>query len=92
MFLEYCRVNDIAEWTELDTVTGRVGGKVLFTMILPGGLMIMFLRDRQSSQPCTRIFNMLWELAGPDLFRALFAAILGDIIRNLALSGISDAA
>ena len=92
MFLEYCRVNDIAEWTELDTVIGRVGGKVLFTMILPGGLMLMFLRDRKSSQTCTRIFNMLWELAGPELFRRLFSVILTDIIRNPALSGISDAA
>ena len=78
MFLEYCRVNDIAEWTELDTVIGRVGGKVLFTMILPGGLMLMFLRDRKSSQTCTRIFNTLWELAGPELFRRLFSVILTD--------------
>ena len=78
MFLEYCRVNDIAEWTELDTVIGRVGGKVLFTMILPGGLMLMFLRDRKSSQTCTRVFNMLWKLAGPELFRRLFSVILTD--------------
>ena len=53
-FLEFCRINGITEWTELDTVIGRVGGKVLFTMILPGGLMLMFLRDRKSSQTCTR--------------------------------------
>ena len=78
MFLEYCRVNDITEWTELDTVIGRVGGKVLFTMILPGGLMLLFLRDRKSSQTCTRIFNRLWELAGPELFRSLFSVILTD--------------
>ena len=78
MFLEHCRVNNVTEWTELDTVVGRVGGKVLFTMILPGGLMLMFLRDRKSSQTCTRIFNMLWGLAGPELFRRLFSVILTD--------------
>ena len=78
LFLEFCRVNNVTEWTELDTVIGRVGGKVLFTMILPGGLMLMFLRDRKSSQTCTRIFNMLWELAGPALFRRLFSVILTD--------------
>ena len=78
MFLEFCRVNDITEWTELDTVAGRVGGRVLFTMRLPGGLMLMFLRDRRSAQTCTRIFNMLWELAGPELFRKLFSVILTD--------------
>ena len=91
-FLEFCRVNEVKEWTELDTVVGRGGGKVLFTMILPGGLMLMFLRDRKSSQTCTRIFNMLWELAGPELFQRLFFVILTDIIGNRALSGISDAA
>lgn len=77
-FLEFCRVNEVDEWTELDTVVGRVGGKILFTMILPGGLMLMFLRDRKSSQTCTRIFNMLWELAGPELFLKLFFVILTD--------------
>ena len=77
-FLESCRVNEVKEWTELDTVVGRVGGKVLFTMILPGGLMLMFLRDRKSSQTCTRVFNMLWELAGPELFQKLFHVILTD--------------
>ena len=77
-FLEFCRTNGISEWTELDTVIGRVGGKVLFTMILPGGLMLMFLRDRKSSQTCTRLFNMLWDVAGPDLFQKLFRVILTD--------------
>lgn len=77
-FLEFCRVNEVKEWTELDTVVGRVGGRVLFTMILPGGLMLMFLRDRKSSQACTRVFDMLWELAGPELFQRLFFVILTD--------------
>ena len=30
--------------------------------------------DAKTSQTCTRIFNMLWESAGPQLFRKLFAA------------------
>ena len=50
----------------------------LFTMILPGGPMLMFLRDRKSSQTCTRVFNMLWDLAGPELSRRLFSVILTD--------------
>ena len=77
-FLEFCRVNGIAEWTELDTVIGINGGKVLFTMILPGGLMIAFLRDRKTSNTCTRLFNMLWKAAGPELFKKLFFVILTD--------------
>jgi len=64
---------------ELDTVIGSVSGKVLFTMIFPtSGLALGFLRDQKTSQTCTRIFNMLWEVAGPKLFGKLFAAILTD--------------
>ena len=64
---------------ELDTVIGSVSGKVLFTMIFPrSGLALGFLRDQKTSQTCTRIFNMLWTVAGPKLFRRLFAAILTD--------------
>lgn len=64
---------------ELDTVVGSVSGKVLFTMIFPkSGLALGFLRDQKTSQTCTRIFNMLWKVAGPALFRRLFAAILTD--------------
>ena len=64
---------------ELDTVIGSVSGKVLFTTIFPeSGLALGFLRDAKTSQTCTRIFNMLWESAGHQLFRKLFAAILTD--------------
>ena len=65
--------------TEVDTVVGSLSGKVLFTMVFPrSGLALAFLRDQKTSQTCTRIFNALWRLAGPDLFRRLFAATLGD--------------
>ena len=74
-FLEFCRINGITQWTRLDTVIGRVGGKVLFTVILSGGVL-MFLRDRKFSQTCTRLFNVLREVAGPDLFQKLFRVIL----------------
>ena len=64
---------------ELDTVIGSISGKVLFTMILTDSeLALAFLRGQKTSQTCTRIFNMLWSLAGPALFRALFEHILTD--------------
>jgi IS30 family transposase len=64
---------------ELDTVIGSVSGKVLFTMIFPNSALALgFLRERKTSNTCTRIFNMLWEKAGAKLFRKLFAAILTD--------------
>ena len=64
---------------ELDTVIGSVSGKVLFTMIFTDcDLALAFLRDQKTSQTCTRIFNMLWAVAGPGLFRTLFENILTD--------------
>ncbi len=64
---------------EFDTVIGSISGKVLFTMTFrKTGLSLAFLRDRKSSQTCTRIFNMLWEVAGPELFRRLFENSLTD--------------
>ena len=77
-FLEYCRVNAIGDWAELDTVIGRVGGKVLFTIWLPGGLMLAFLRRRRTSATATRLFRALRRIAGPELFQRLFAVILTD--------------
>ena len=76
---EWLKLHDGVVPCELDTVIGSVSGKVLFTMIFPkSGLALGFLREAKSSQTCTRIFNMLWEIAGPRLFRRLFAAILTD--------------
>ena len=62
---------------ELDTVIGSISGKVLYTMIFPAtGLALAFLRERRTAQTTTRLFNMLWGVAGPALFVALFKAIL----------------
>ena len=64
---------------ELDTVIGSISGKVLFTMIFTdSNLSLAFLRDQKTSQTCTRIFNMLWTIARPKLFRTLFENILTD--------------
>lgn len=76
--LEFCRINKIEEYAEIDTVIGRVGGKLLFTVYLPGGLMLAFLRERKSSATCVRVFNRIWEAAGPELFVRLFFVTLAD--------------
>ena len=77
-FIEHCRLAGIEECAEVDTVIGRVGGKVLFTVWLPGGLMLAFLRRRRTSNTATRLFRVLRRLAGPELFQRLFAVILTD--------------
>lgn len=78
-FRAYREANPGLSVVEMDTVVGQVGGKVLFTFHHnETGLMLAFLRDAKTSQTCTRIVNMLWEAAGPDLFREMFAIILTD--------------
>ena len=58
---------------EMDSVIGRVGGKVLLTLMFKDcGLMLAFLRDRNDSQSVIDAFARLWELAGPNLYRRLF--------------------
>ena len=64
---------------EMDSVIGRVGGKVLLTLLFRGcGLMLAFLRPHNDSQSVIDAFSRLWTLAGPDLFRRLFPILLTD--------------
>jgi len=64
---------------EMDSVIGRVGGKVLLTLLFRDcGLMLAFLRDRNDSQSVIDVFARLWDLAGQDLFRRLFPILLTD--------------
>jgi len=64
---------------EMDSVIGRVGGKVLLTLMFPWcGLMLAFLRDRNDSQSVIDAFSHLWNLTDPALYRRLFPVLLGD--------------
>lgn len=66
---------------EMDSVIGRVGGKVLLTMYFrPSAMLFAFLRDRNDSQSVRDRFDWLWSDAGagPDLFRRIFPVILTD--------------
>jgi IS30 family transposase len=64
---------------EMDSLIGRVGGKVLLTLLFRDcGLMLAVLRDRNDSQSVIDAFTRLWEHAGPELFRRLFPVLLTD--------------
>ena len=68
-----------ARVVEMDSVIGRVGGKVLLTLLFRDcGLMLAFLRERNDSQSVIDTFARLWDLAKPDLFRRLFPILLTD--------------
>lgn len=64
---------------EVDSVIGRVGGKVLLTMIFKScDLMLAFIRERNTSQSVIDVFNSMYELLGADLFKVLFPLIVAD--------------
>lgn len=76
--LEWLKANPGVVPTEADTVIGSISGKVLFTFMIREKFPLAFLRDAKTSQTFTRIINMLWEVAGPELFRKLFRCIVPD--------------
>ncbi len=68
-----------ARVVEMDSVIGRIGGKVLLILMFRDcGLMLAFLRERNDSQSVIDAFSLLWKLAGADLFRRLFPVLLTD--------------
>ena len=68
-----------ARVVEMDSVIGRIGGKVLLTLMFRDcGLMLAFLREHNDSQSVIDAFARLWDLAGADLFRRLFPVLLTD--------------
>ncbi len=64
---------------KMDSVPGKVGGKVLLTMNFNHcAFMLAFLRDTNNSQSVIDIFNMLEERLTLEVFRTLFPVILTD--------------
>jgi len=64
---------------QMDTVIGRIGGKVLLTLCFVNcSFMLAYLRDANTSKSVTDIFQRLWELLGKKYFMELFPVILTD--------------
>ena len=75
-FLSACP--DIAV-TEMDTVEGRKGGKVLLTIYFRNcEFMLAFLRDANTARSVTEIFDRLDQRLGRESFHTLFQVILTD--------------
>ena len=64
---------------EIDSVIGRVGGKVLLTMMFKScDLMLAFIRDRNTSQSVIDVFNYLDGTLGREVFAHLLPVCLAD--------------
>jgi IS30 family transposase len=75
---EYIRENQVSV-VEIDSVLGRIGGKVLLTLMFKNcGFMFAFIRDRNTSQSVIEKFDWLYEKLGPKTFMNMFPLLLPD--------------
>ena len=64
---------------EMDSVMGKIGGKVLLTLMFKScDFMIALIRDRNTSQSVIDCFNRMHKELGAKCFKAMFPVLLGD--------------
>jgi IS30 family transposase len=64
---------------EMDSVMGKIGGKVLLTLMFKScDFMIALIRDRNTSQSVIDCFNWMHKELGAKCFKAMFPVLLGD--------------
>jgi IS30 family transposase len=77
-FIRFVEQTDSAV-VEMDSVIGRIGGKVLLTLMFKScDFMIALIRDRNTSQSVIDCFDWMHEAFGAARFKALFPILLGD--------------
>lgn len=78
-FKSFCQHNPDLPVTEIDSVEGRKGGKVLLTIhFRKAECMLAFLRDSNDSKSVIEVFNKLYQALSPNLFCNLMPILLGD--------------
>jgi IS30 family transposase len=77
-FLQFVEESGFAV-VEMDSVIGRLGGKVLLTLMFKScDFMLAFIRDRNTSQSVIDVFDWMYESLKPKMFNAMFPILLGD--------------
>lgn len=77
--LTYIRENPDIPLTQLDSVEGKKGGKVLLTIhFVKAEMMLAFLRQHNDSQSVIDVFNDLYETLHEDNFMRIFKLCLAD--------------
>lgn len=78
-FITYMEEHPGLPVTQLDSVEGKKGGKVLLTIhFVKAELMLAFIRDHNDSRSVTDIFERLYMQLRPDRFMDLFKVCLAD--------------
>ena len=78
-FTAYMKEHPLLPLTELDSVEGTKGGKVLLTIhFVKAELMLAFIREHNDSQSVIDIFERLYLELRPDRFMEIFKVCLAD--------------
>lgn len=78
-FTAYMKEHPLLPVTELDSVEGTKGGRVLLTIhFVKAELMLAFVREHNDSQSVIDIFERLYLVLRPDRFMEIFKVCLAD--------------
>ena len=78
-FLAFCKEHPDLPVTQMDSVEGHKGGKVLLTIhFVQAECMLAYLRDSNDSQSVIDIFEKLYLELRSDIFISLMPILLGD--------------
>ena len=78
-FLAFCKEHPELPVTQMDSVEGTRGGKVLLTIhFVKAECMLAYLRNANDSQSVIAIFEKLYPELRPDIFTTLMPVLLGD--------------
>ena len=78
-FLAFRQEHPLLPITQIDSVEGTKGGKVLLTIhFVKAECMLAFLRNCNDSQSVIDIFNSLYQTLGSEIFSSLMPVLLGD--------------
>ena len=78
-YLDFRKENPDTPVTEMDSVEGRKGGKVLLTIhFVKAEFMLAYIRDANDSQSVIDIINRLYIELHPDVFMEIMPLLLTD--------------
>lgn len=78
-YIDYCSKHPDLPVTQMDSVEGKKGGKVLLTIhFAKAELMLAFLRDANDSQSVLAVFDRLYLELRPDIFMSIMSLVLTD--------------
>lgn len=78
-YKSFCAEHEDLIATEIDSVEGKKGGKVLLTAILPNiNFMFAFIRDCNTADSVHKCFDYLYSLLPKNIFDKLFGVLLAD--------------